>query len=87
MNKTTGYFITSAIDTIDPMIQYGINGNLSETMNKKHKDEKVYYFGLNRFSFGKNNEEVKEKFENAKSTILRKLKAEKRNGTEEYKKN
>ncbi|MBE2914469.1 C39 family peptidase [Anoxybacillus flavithermus] len=84
--KTKGYFITSAVDTIDPMIQYGVDVDLEETLNKKMKDEKVYYFGVNKFSFGKSGKEVKEKFEKAKSATLKKLKDEKKDGTEEYKK-
>ncbi|KDE47558.1 hypothetical protein DI43_09220 [Geobacillus sp. CAMR12739] len=30
--KTKGYFITSAVDTIDPMIQYGVDVDLEETL-------------------------------------------------------
>lgn len=75
-SETKGYFITSAVDTIDPFIQYGIDGNLAELLSQKDDHQKVYYFGAMKFYFAESGKELKHSFEKAKKSTLGKLKAE-----------
>ncbi|WP_181444683.1 hypothetical protein [Bacillus sp. 03113] len=84
--ETKGYFITSAIDTIDPIMQYGIDGDLSETLSKKAPGEKAYYYGAWIFQFGQNGKDVKDKFEKAKTNTVEKIKQEGKLSTKETEK-
>ncbi|UOY94598.1 C39 family peptidase [Ectobacillus sp. JY-23] len=71
--QTTGYFITSALTHLDPIIQYGIDGNLSELLHQKGSQKKTYYFGAMKFQFGNSGKEVQANFQKAKQASLGKM--------------
>ena len=70
LDDKIAYFITSAIGTMDPILQYGIGSGFPESVNEKGEADKIYYFGSGNFQYGTNGKEVLEKFEKAKANTI-----------------
>ncbi|WP_215026777.1 C39 family peptidase [Bacillus sp. ISL-39] len=62
IEDTNGYYIVTAVDTLNPIMEYSINAPYSINFEEKG-DKKAYYIGLNNIFFANNIEEIKQKFE------------------------
>ncbi|MGP4109100.1 hypothetical protein [Virgibacillus sp. L01] len=70
--ENVGYFVTSARENIDPMLQYGYGDNIGANFgNEINKGNKIYYLGGLQYMYAKNSTGLKDKYKKAKQKSLK----------------
>jgi len=64
-----GYYIVTAVDTLNPIMEYSIDSPYSISFKEKG-NKKAYYIGLSNIVFSKNATELEQKFKEDNSKDL-----------------
>lgn len=83
-NEGLGYVLVSSSKDLPPILQFGDRGiNYNVDQNIKNGN-RFYYLGAFQYQFGKNSNEVKDKFLKAKQSALHKLENEGLQNSEQF---
>lgn len=74
--KTENFYLVSAVDTLDPIMESGNADGLSYRVEEKGL-KKPYYVGMNNIVFGENAQDLQEKFASSKKQTLQMMEDEK----------
>ncbi|ALS78469.1 hypothetical protein AUO94_07250 [Planococcus kocurii] len=74
--SSEGFFLVSAVNTLNPMLEYGVGSDLTETFSEREKGEKAYYFGVDKFMFGMDAKDILKKFNEKKNKAKNLIKGE-----------
>lgn len=61
IEDTKGYYIVAAVDTLNPIMEYGVYATYPVSFDQKG-EKKAYYLGINNILFAYNAEEIQSKF-------------------------
>ncbi len=74
--KTENFYLVSAVDTLDPIMESGNTDGLSYHVEEKGS-KKPYYVGMNNIVFADNAQDLQEKFVSSKKQTLQMMEDEK----------
>lgn len=70
IDDKAGYYIVTAKDTLNPIMEYSQDAPYPVDLNNKDKNEKAYYVSLNNIIFASNAREIQNKFDKDKKEKL-----------------